>query len=168
MANLKREESVCLPKKEFSWVVFLRKRTSLSVSSILVGLTSFLNGKCKRSHLSIRPRWCFTHRFPAPPANGLCEQLEVDFPSVLDHSISISGQRALTVKLVVQDSVFPSSLAMTFMTYYSSLMVCSRFHMTPKPNDSKLTVLSVLINVSVFMNQTLVPPKIWCFGCFVG
>lgn len=77
--------------------------------------------KCERSHLSIRPLVdaLLTHHYSAPPANGFCEQLEVDFPSVSDHSISISGQGAPTVELSGQKTRFSSSSGPSFAIYSS-------------------------------------------------
>lgn len=134
-ANLKREESVCLLKVSqgkrvgFSIFFFLLlpfRTTGLSLGSIPVGLEILSwktpNGKCERSHLSIHPCWCLTHHFSAPPANGFCEQLEVDFPSVSDHSISISGQGAPTVKQASQETRFSLTSGLRF-AIYSSLTV---------------------------------------------
>lgn len=99
--SLKRE-----PKKELGFLVFFF--FSLGQPVCHWGASQWarktLNGKCERSHLSIGPRWCLTHHFSAPHANGFCEQLEVDFPSVSDHSISFSGQGAPTVELSSQET----------------------------------------------------------------
>ena len=62
-------------------------------------------------------RRCPTRNFSASFANGFCEQLEVDFPSVSDHSISISGQGALTVELSSQETRFSLSSDLNVAIY---------------------------------------------------
>lgn len=103
-ANLKREESVCLlkmsqgkkSKVSSGFSFFPLGQPVLSPGSIPEGSISLQtkppNSKCERLYLSVHPCRCLTHHFSAPPANGFCEQLEVDFPSASDHSISIPGQ----------------------------------------------------------------------------
>lgn len=111
-ANLKRKKCVCLLKASqgkrvgFSRGFFSPLHDESVIGEPPSGLNLFPeklpNGKCKRSCLSILPLLMPHSSFSAPPANGHCELLEVDFPSVYDHSVSVSGQGAPTVKVASQ------------------------------------------------------------------
>lgn len=172
-ANLRREESVCLLKvsqskregKKRRALGFLELLFSLSGQPVCLwgasqrAPTPFLekpqNDKCEQA--SSRPPRCLAHQFSAPPASGSCEQLEVDFPSVSDHSVSISGLGAPAARLSSparkQDS--PPAQAWLSLFFCSSLTVAEaslspprlRFGTTAALNNSKLTALTGIISV---------------------
>lgn len=113
-ANLKRKKCVCLLKASqgkrvgFSRGFFFPPLHDESViGEPPSGLNLFSWKTPKRqvqavSRLSILPLLMPHSSFSAPPANGHCELLEVDFPSVYDHSVSVSGQGAPAVKVASQ------------------------------------------------------------------